>query len=85
MVGIAVATVDGRVYEAGDAAQPFTIQSVSKPFLYGYALREYGQAFVLDRVGVEPTGEAFNSIVLDKVKNGRSTRWWIPGRSPSRG
>ena len=41
--GIAVATVDGRVYEAGDAAQPFTIQSVSKPFLYGYALREYGQ------------------------------------------
>ena len=67
--GIAVATVDGRVYEAGDAAQPFTIQSVSKPFLYGYALREYGQAFVLDRVGVEPTGEAFNSIVLDKVKN----------------
>ena len=61
--------MDGRVYEAGDAAQPFTIQSVSKPFLYGYALREYGQAFVLDRVGVEPTGEAFNSIVLDKVKN----------------
>ena len=67
--GISIATVDGQVYDVGDAAQPFTIQSVSKPFLYGYALREYGQEFVLRRVGVEPTGEAFNSIVLDKVNN----------------
>jgi glutaminase len=67
--GIAVATVDGKVYTAGDAGQPFTIQSISKAFIYGYALAEYGRAAVLSHVGVEPTGEAFNSIVLDDVHN----------------
>ncbi len=67
--GIAIATVDGKVYAAGDARTPFTIQSVSKPFLYGYALERYGREAVLQRVGVEPTGEAFNSIVLDEVHN----------------
>jgi len=60
---IAVATVDGRVVAVGDAGQPFTIQSVSKPFVYGHALQACGRAAVLSRVGVEPTGDAFNSII----------------------
>ncbi len=67
--GIALATVDGEVYSVGDAGQAFTIQSVSKPFMYGYALQRYGRDAVLTHVGVEPTGEAFNSIVLDEVAN----------------
>jgi glutaminase len=67
--GIAIATIDGHIYNVGDAERSCTIQSVSKPFLYGYALREYGQEFVLNHVGVEPTGEAFNSIVLDELRN----------------
>jgi glutaminase len=67
--GIALATVDGRVYTAGDAGRSFTIQSISKPFMHGFALQQFGRAYVLDRVGVEPTGEAFNSIVLDEVAN----------------
>ena len=67
--GIALATVDGEVYSVGDADQAFTIQSVSKPFMYGYALQRYGRDAVLTHVGVEPTGEAFNSIVLDEVAN----------------
>lgn len=67
--GIALATVDGAVYAAGDADHPFTIQSVSKPFMHGYALQHFGRDFVLRHVGVEPTGEAFNSIVLDEVAN----------------
>src|SRR5258708_22569379 len=67
--GIAVATVDGKVYTTGDADQPFTIQSISKAFIYGYALAEYGRPAVLSHVGVEPTGEAFNAIVLDHVNN----------------
>lgn len=66
---IAIATVDGQVYCVGDAGMGFTLQSISKPFMYGYALREYPKATVLDHVGVEPTGEAFNSIVLDDKKN----------------
>ena len=67
--GIALATVDGEIYATGAADHGFTIQSVSKPFMYGYALQHYGRQFVLRHVGVEPTGEAFNSIVLDEVAN----------------
>ena len=37
--------------------------------MYGYALQHYGRDYVLRHVGVEPTGEAFNSIVLDEVAN----------------
>jgi len=37
--------------------------------MYGYALDQYGREAVLKHVGVEPTGEAFNSIVLDEVAN----------------
>ena len=69
LFGIAIATVDGQVYAVGDTEIPFTIQSVSKPFMYGYALQQHGREAVLKHVGVEPTGEAFNSIVLDEVAN----------------
>jgi glutaminase len=69
LFGIAIATVDGQVYAVGDSDTPFTIQSVSKPFMYGHALQRRGRAAVLKHVGVEPTGEAFNSIVLDEVAN----------------
>ena len=67
--GICVATVDGQIYAVGDATVPFTIQSMSKPFTYGEALRRLGPEEILRHVGVEPTGESFNSIVLDDVHN----------------
>src|SRR6266576_3403872 len=63
--GIFLVTVSGAVYEIGDSAQPFTIQSISKPFVYGLALEDHGRADVLARVGLEPNGDAFNSISLD--------------------
>ena len=63
--GICLATTAGNVYEAGDSQQSFTIQSISKPFVYGLALEQHGRAAVLQKVGVEPTGDAFNSISLD--------------------
>lgn len=62
--GIAVATTDGHCYEVGDSRRPFTIQSISKPFTYGVALRDLGLGAVDAKVGVEPTGDAFNSISL---------------------
>jgi glutaminase len=63
--GICLVTAGGAVYQAGDCAQRFTIQSISKPFVYGLALEDHGRGVVLSKVGVEPTGDAFNSISLD--------------------
>ncbi|MBT9489462.1 MAG: glutaminase A [Rubrivivax sp.] len=63
--GIAIATVDGQVYEVGDTRQPFTLQSVSKPLVYGLALEDRGRAGVERIVGTEPSGDAFNSISLE--------------------
>ncbi|OHV40162.1 glutaminase A [Parafrankia soli] len=65
LFGLAVTTMDGLRYRAGDSDVPFTIQSVSKPFVYALALRDRGTDGVLARVGVEPTGDAFNAITLE--------------------
>src|SRR5205814_1238152 len=62
---ICLVTLGGSVYEIGDSQQQFTIQSISKPFVYGLALEDHGRAEVLAHVGLEPTGDAFNSISLD--------------------
>jgi glutaminase len=67
--GVCIATLDGNLYEVGDSRQLFTIQSISKPFLYGLALSDRGPEEVLRRVGVEPSGDAFNSIVFDERAN----------------
>ena len=63
--GICVVTTDGYAYAVGDSEVPFTIQSVSKPAIYAAALADRGRGPVLRKVGVEPSGEAFNSISLD--------------------
>lgn len=67
--GITVVTTSGQAFQVGDSRQTFSIQSVSKPFIFGAALDEHGRDTVLKRVGVEPTGEAFNSISLDEESN----------------
>ena len=66
LFGIALATADGTTYEAGDSRRTFTIQSISKPFVYGLALEDRGREQVLGKVGVEPSGNAFNSVVFDE-------------------
>ena len=58
-------TVDGELYGAGDDDVEFTVQSISKPFVYALALHDRGVGAVSDRVGVEPSGEAFNEISLE--------------------
>lgn len=65
--GLALATTDGRVVTAGDADREFTIQSVSKPLVHAMALEDRGRDVVLRHVGVEPSGDAFNAIVMDPV------------------
>ena len=64
-LGLALVTVDGHVYQAGDSREPFTVQSISKAITYGLALEDRGLDAVLAKVGVEPSGEAFNSISLE--------------------
>ena len=49
--GISVVTVDGQVFEVGDHQQMFSIQSVSKPFMFGQALEDHGREAVLAKGG----------------------------------
>lgn len=63
--GIALATIDGHVYEVGDTRIPFTIQSMSKAFVFALALDTLGATRVESTIGVEPSGEPFNSIRLN--------------------
>src|SRR3989440_4793725 len=63
--GICLVTTSGHIYEVGDSLQPFTIQSISKPFVYGLALEDHGRQHVLSKISTEPTGDAFNSISLE--------------------
>lgn len=67
--GICVVTQEGQVFEVGDCDKLFTIQSISKAFVFGLALEDCGREYVNSKVSVEPTGEAFNSIVLDEKTN----------------
>lgn len=67
--GIAVATMDGEYCAAGDTEQPFSIQSISKVFALTLALGKCGDA-LWRRVGREPSGSAFNSIVLLEHEQG---------------
>lgn len=67
--GIAMVAIDGRSAAVGDVDKPFTIQSASKPFVYGMAIEEHGREGVLAKIGVQPVEEAFNAIALDETTN----------------
>jgi glutaminase len=60
--GMAIVTVDGKVHQVGDAQTQFSIQSISKVFMLTLALGKVGEQ-LWTRVGREPSGSAFNSIV----------------------
>ncbi|MEN9724282.1 MAG: glutaminase [Pseudomonadota bacterium] len=60
---IAVASLDGSLTSIGESKKPITLQSISKPFVYGLALELLGTETVRRHVGVEPTGDAFNSLI----------------------
>ena len=68
--GISAATVDGQVYSAGDAGEAFSIQSISKVFSLTLALGIAGDS-LWTKVGREPSGSAFNSIVQLESEKGR--------------
>ena len=61
--GIAIVTVDGKIYTIGDASIPFAIESISKPFVYALALQDEGEESVTQKVGLNATGHSFNSVL----------------------
>ena len=64
LLGVSVRTVDGRRLSAGDAAVPFTVQSIAKVVALSLALQDRGEKYLFSgRVGLEPTGDPFNSII----------------------
>lgn len=62
LYGIAVVTADGQTFTVGDVDKAFSIQSISKVFTLALAMEELGPDKVFDKIGMEPTGRAFNSV-----------------------
>ncbi|PZQ88090.1 MAG: glutaminase [Leifsonia xyli] len=70
LFGVSVAEVNGAVHTAGDAEATFSIQSISKAFVYALVCEELGHETVRERVGVNNTGLAFNSVVAIELNEG---------------
>ena len=91
--GLCVTDVDGELHELGDTRTRFSIQSISKAFVYALVCEELGHERVLDVVGVNNTGLAFNSVVAIELNDGHpmnpmvnagalATTALLPGASP---
>ncbi|MFT4038864.1 MAG: glutaminase A [Thermomicrobiales bacterium] len=63
LFGLCVASVTGATYAVGDATHPFTIMSVSKPFVFALVCNALGSETARERLGVNATGLPFNSVV----------------------
>ncbi len=72
LFGVAIVTVNGDVITAGDVDHRFSIQSVSKPFVMALVMQEQGIDAVQQKIGVEPTGMPFNSIIAIELNQQRS-------------
>jgi glutaminase len=71
LFGIAVVTVDGKVHSAGDISTEVSIQSISKVFVMARVIQDSGEAAVRDGVGVDATGQEFNSITAVEQHKGK--------------
>ena len=73
LFGVCVVGVDGRVFAVGDADYEFTIMSVSKPFIFALICDLIGATGARERLGVNATGYAFNSLTgIERDKDGRT-------------
>lgn len=91
--GVSVAETDGGLHHAGETGVEFSIQSISKAFVYALVCEDLGHGVVRDRVGVNNTGLAFNSVVAIELNDGHpmnpmvnagalATTALMPGQSP---
>lgn len=80
LFGISVVGIDGAAHEAGDATHPFTIMSVSKPFVFALVCQQLGPDETRRRLGVNATGRPFNSAAaVDESVDGRTNPMVNPG------
>jgi glutaminase len=77
LFGIAVVTTDGRVFTAGDATHEFSVQSISKVFTLALVMSEIGPQTVSEKIGVEPTGLPFNSVLAIEIEPGRPSNSFV--------
>jgi glutaminase len=80
LFGIAVVTADGKVYTAGDVGTEVSIQSISKVFTMARVIQDSGEAAIEKNMGVDATGQAFNSIVaIEQYKGAEMNPLVNPG------
>ncbi len=72
LFGISLVTPDGRVYDVGDSNYTFSIQSISKAFIAATVIEEQGTQNMMDKIGVDATGQPFNSIKAIEMIDERS-------------
>ena len=72
LFGISIVTPDGRVYDVGDSNYTFSIQSISKAFIAATVIEEQGPGTLMDKIGVDATGQPFNSIKAIEMIDERS-------------
>lgn len=91
--GMSVVPIDGSIHNIGDALHTFSIQSISKAFVYALVCQELGHEKVSDRIGVNNTGMPFNSVMAIELNNGHpmnpmvnagaiATASLVPGDTP---
>ena len=80
LFGIALVTTDGKAYTAGDIKSEVSIQSISKVFTLANVIRESGADAVRDNIGVDSTGQVFNSIEAIELHKGKEMNPFVnPG------
>ena len=80
LFGITIVTVDGKVISVGDVNYPFSMQSCSKVFTMCLVMQESGDKEIYDKINVEPTGKAFNSVTAVEEGDGRADNPFVnPG------
>jgi glutaminase len=80
LFGITIVTVDGKVINVGDVDYPFSMQSCSKVFTMCLVMEESGDQAIYDKINVEPTGKAFNSVTAVEEGDGRADNPFVnPG------
>ncbi len=83
LFAVAVTETDGEVHEVGDVGAPFTIQSISTPFVFALACEAHGHMVVREQVGVDNTGLPFGSVIAVELGDGHPRHCAAAGESRS--